>query len=361
VIINVAFALWLVVGQPLLPTFLASRWHGHVALGLVLLSQYTFFLACSTDPGTITAETHRCFDHIECDKMLYHPGRMCTTCNVDKIPRSKHCSFCNKCVAKFDHHCVWINQCVGENNHRYFLLFLAVNSAFFWYGAYVLLLVIMSEATEKDFFNATFYNPRTRMRIKATTYMVYKYIFDHNLILCAIFFLAAVMGIALTLFLGYHVHLVSAGTTTNETFKWGDIGDVYSKLLKGFEKQAEGAAAAPPGKEGAGESESVEKNPKKQKVSTLIEVLSGGQYDFSKHPGDFPSNIYNKGIFSNFTETFFPISDQRFKEALLGIAKPSHGHVGDGTEPGLQNGAAVSEDQAVKKAKKAKKSKAKVN
>lgn len=76
--------------------------------------------------------------------------------------RSKHCSYCNKCVATFDHHCVWINQCVGENNYRHFLLFLAVNSAFLWYGAYVLASVVMSEVravllSMKLLCNNTFY------------------------------------------------------------------------------------------------------------------------------------------------------------------------------------------------------------
>ena len=97
--------------------------------------------------------------------------------------RSKHCTLCGYCVAKFDHHCVWINQCVGLDNYKYFLSFLAVNASFFWYATYVLSLLVMSEvggcngyqvlifhylttfmiqAVEKDYFNATFYNPIKR-------------------------------------------------------------------------------------------------------------------------------------------------------------------------------------------------------
>ena len=107
-----------------------------------------------------------------------------------------------------------------------------------------------------------------------------RYIFEHNVVLCGLFLLAAVMAIALTwvdfvtqrlypfclcfncncifsLFLGYHFHLVAAGTTTNETFKWGttcvsyifprfnlsiplgDLGETYYRLIEGFEKESE--------------------------------------------------------------------------------------------------------------------------
>lgn len=51
-----------------------------------------------------------------------------------------------------------LNQCVGELNHKYFLLFLIINSAFFIYATIVISLVLVSEVYEKDLMNATFYN-----------------------------------------------------------------------------------------------------------------------------------------------------------------------------------------------------------
>lgn len=51
-----------------------------------------------------------------------------------------------------------LNQCVGELNHKYFMLFLMVNSAFFIYATYVVSLVLLSEIYERDLMNAVFYN-----------------------------------------------------------------------------------------------------------------------------------------------------------------------------------------------------------
>ena len=90
-IINGAFSLWLIFGHPLLPTYLAPRWHGHLALLMVLASQFTFYLVCTTDPGTITKDTIRNFDHYDYDGVLYTRGRSCRTCNVPKVARYAIC------------------------------------------------------------------------------------------------------------------------------------------------------------------------------------------------------------------------------------------------------------------------------
>jgi len=49
--------------------------------------------------------------------------RLCATCQVWKINRSKHDTHSNRCVAKFDHTCPWVNRPVGAGNYRLFLTF----------------------------------------------------------------------------------------------------------------------------------------------------------------------------------------------------------------------------------------------
>jgi len=49
--------------------------------------------------------------------------RLCATCQVWKINRSKHDVHSNRCVAKFDHSCPWVNRPVGAGNYRLFLTF----------------------------------------------------------------------------------------------------------------------------------------------------------------------------------------------------------------------------------------------
>jgi hypothetical protein len=36
---------------------------------------------------------------------------------------------------------------VGELNYRYFMFFLVTNGAFFWYGAYLIFYVLISEVS----------------------------------------------------------------------------------------------------------------------------------------------------------------------------------------------------------------------
>jgi hypothetical protein len=52
-----------------------------------MLCQYTFFVACSRDPGIITPSNHNCFDHRDYDGLLYTRNTLCRTCNVEKPAR----------------------------------------------------------------------------------------------------------------------------------------------------------------------------------------------------------------------------------------------------------------------------------
>lgn len=106
-VINGAYLGWILSGEPLLPTKLAGKIHAYIGYVGLALSELSFFFACTVSPGKITAETAPFFNHVPFDGLLYVPGKVCTTCRVPKIARSKHCSLCGFCVPIFDHHCVW--------------------------------------------------------------------------------------------------------------------------------------------------------------------------------------------------------------------------------------------------------------
>ena len=61
----------------------------------------------------------------------FYQYRDCTTCEIQRLPKSSHCGNCNNCVKGFDHHCTLLNNCVGLRTLRAFICLL--NSAFIFY------------------------------------------------------------------------------------------------------------------------------------------------------------------------------------------------------------------------------------
>ena len=231
-IINAAYLVFIIYGQTRLPTIFMPSYHGYIAFIGVLICHISFYLACTVPPGAITDLTIHSLDHQPYDNLIYINNRICKTCNIRKLARSKHCSLCNACIAITDHHCIWINQCVGEHNYRYFLLFLFIHAIYLIYAAIGLYLIIISEVYENKLYDAIFYDHSSRREIKATTHIIFTYILSNRLHLCIIFMLASVMSIAISLFFCYHIYLLYIGETTNETYKWAGARKVYKFLLK---------------------------------------------------------------------------------------------------------------------------------
>ena len=128
---------------------------------------------------------------------------------------------------------------MGELNHRYFLFFLLANTVFFYYGSYLLFLVLASDVYRLNLFQSVFVDPATDQQYRATWLMVLNYIAYRNLELVSLFFFALIMGIAVTLFLAYHLYLLACGATTNETYKLDTFRSIHQDMVKAHERYTE--------------------------------------------------------------------------------------------------------------------------
>ncbi|KAL8701786.1 MAG: hypothetical protein Q9224_000333 [Gallowayella concinna] len=173
------------------------------------------------------------------DHVLFQPGQICRTCNFVKPARSKHCSVCNVCVAKHDHHCVWIMNCIGQNNISHFLCMLLSLSILLTYGAY-LSYNLLSRALQLRASGLLNHESGTENWSSGLTWSMYashwSWALSQDIRIGGVGLLALLTApLAWTMFL-YHLYLVWAGMTTNESSKWSewreyiDEGLVYKWL-----------------------------------------------------------------------------------------------------------------------------------
>jgi hypothetical protein len=117
--------------------------------------------------------------------------RHCKWCGKYKPDRCHHCRVCNMCILKMDHHCPWVYNCVGFWNYKYFLLLL-------------------------------FYTCMDCHLIALTNFETVSKVLDSNTDVITMFLvsfceaLAASLGWLFTLFLMFHMWLVSKSMTTIE-------------------------------------------------------------------------------------------------------------------------------------------------
>lgn len=101
-------------------------WVVALYVALVCGLVFNFVLAIVKDPGTIDAPREDRILHIV---QLGRSGKLaqanlCSTCLIEKPPRSKHDPTLGKCVRRFDHYCPYVANVVGQGNYLYFYLFL---------------------------------------------------------------------------------------------------------------------------------------------------------------------------------------------------------------------------------------------
>ncbi len=196
---------------------------------VILTLPYLFlYAAAASDPGYITSENH---SHqmalYPYDFTIFHPGQRCRTCNLLKPARSKHCSICKRCVAKMDHHCIFINGCVGYGNHHYFLLLLLTTAFLTTYATYIG-FAILSDQVRTQVPSWTAWGSGFTWSQYGN---IWAWVLQEHTRIGAVTLLCLLISPLVWGLLGYHVYLIWAGTTTNESMKWSDW---QAEMTEGF-------------------------------------------------------------------------------------------------------------------------------
>ena len=240
----VVFFLGLVTACAVL--LLPTAWQGirsyHKLLVLLLLPQPYLWLwlsAKSNSTTYITPQNHASQMQLyPYDRVLYHPGNTCSTCHLLKPARSKHCSICKTCVSRMDHHCIWVNNCLGRGNYKYFLLLLLSTGTLIAYGAYLawyfLTPLVNAQYTKYE----SWYTYKPTLGTYPASWTNWLGAKGHYFAIFLSLYLDAgglcVAGVGLLALLtwplplgllAYHIYLIWAGMTTNESSKWADWRD----------------------------------------------------------------------------------------------------------------------------------------
>jgi palmitoyltransferase len=309
-------------------------------------------LASTSSPGIITARNISKYNHFPYDDLLFCRDESYGTTrnNIPKLARSKFDRFkYHENVPRFDHYCGWVFNTIGEENYRWFLLFLLVHVFLCVYGSYCIYQLMIGEAYTLKLHEAVFFNRITGEELPSgNVWIIVQYMVNSHTAPAAVFFLIAVMSIALSLFLAYHVYLTSKGMTTNEAYKWSDVKKWYKAEKLRYQKALERKKI----KGGSGIDKtaslttSLQQNNgnEKNKVHSAAVAVTNGDVtcagnggggtgpiheavlvqektdidnddnddddddDDIQDPGPLPKNLYDRGLYENWKEVLFPIS-----------------------------------------------------
>lgn len=213
-LLSVSEFLFIPPAWPLLDSYQTAA-----ALFLVSLPYIFLYASAVTDPGYITAENHSPqMTLYPYDFTIYQPGQSCHTCHQLKPARSKHCSICKHCIAKMDHHCIFINNCVGYQNQHYFLFLLFTTASLTTYATY-LGTYLLSGQIRKEIPAWKIWGPGFTWSEYAN---IWAWALQEYTRIGAVTLLCGLVTPLIWGLLGYHIYLIWAGTTTNESMKWGD-------------------------------------------------------------------------------------------------------------------------------------------
>ncbi|KAI1455786.1 zf-DHHC-domain-containing protein [Annulohypoxylon moriforme] len=146
---------WLFANAPDLTPGPLTPTEKYVFNGLILCLWYTYYKACTVNPGRYVFPPSVKKKHKEkaigsdAEESGDETGRgvgggrsqirrWCRKCSAPKPPRAHHCRTCKRCVPKMDHHCPWTGNCVSLQTFPHFLRFLVFTNVSLWTLLYFL-------------------------------------------------------------------------------------------------------------------------------------------------------------------------------------------------------------------------------
>eukprot|EP00761_Pharyngomonas_kirbyi_P010104 gb/GECH01010122.1/.p1 GENE.gb/GECH01010122.1/~~gb/GECH01010122.1/.p1 ORF type:complete len:382 (+),score=24.16 gb/GECH01010122.1/:1-1146(+) len=289
-LLTVGLGVYMILVWPLLGEY-GFQLHQITTLFVPIAAYTTFLVACVSDPGVVTQTNITDYRHIYSFDYLLHVPKYCKTNRITRPPRAKTCRVCGHTVARFDHHCAWINNDVGLKNHRWFMLFLITNLLMCIYGTVLLGALVVRIVRQHDLLTATFIVGGRRR--SGSLGVVVQYVFYRHTAVVVLLFLMLACGVMLSLFIGYHLYLISRNTTTNETFRWSVVRDDIQCLRSDLE-----------------EAESLEMSAiDNQDVHVLQEDVARQHRNLlhiARSGTTHIPNPYDKGIWGNFAEIICP-------------------------------------------------------
>lgn len=329
----VVFGAWSIIFNYVYPWIdrqsYVSNFHKYVGCIVFAACVLSWHWASTTSPGVITAKTIRRYDHFPYDDLLYVANRKCPTTGIPRLARSKYDRFkYNNNVPRFDHFCGWVYNTIGEENYRFFLLFLLVHVGMCAYGASVVGLLFRGEILEKKLNEVVYFNRITGEELEGSKTIIIQYLFNTYTLESATFLLMVVMGFALALFLGYHIHLTSKGMTTNESYKWGDVRKWHKSETKRYLDAV---------KKGKDTAVAVTNTPTSQPIvgdgdvtctpgsetNAIAAKVGPSPADAVQDVGPMPKNVYDRGFVQNWMEVIFPLSLRRRVPAPVSASNES--------------------------------------
>lgn len=172
-------------------------------------------------PGRITYENEATFTSVfTLDPFMPLTSENCITCNVVRLPRSKHCPLCNSCCAKYDHHCVWLGNCIGFNNMGVFLIFLICHTLYLSYGVVVLTQLLYGTFKQHYLLEVSFPELVKKNFLPQLFYLALRYFFTHQQVLVFLWISSFIFSIVLFFFTAIHLYQVFIfQLTSRERFK----------------------------------------------------------------------------------------------------------------------------------------------